>query len=212
MDSGRSSCWSSSAAIPSTPRRRTSASPSACRKCRCASTSASSRTRRRGSATGTCPRPITWKPGATPRLRRHGVDRAAADRAALPGPLGPSKSMAAAGRTAADAAGSRSCGTTGAGSRRSATRPRAIFDDFWQTALHDGVMTEHRVCRRSPSSLKAGWEKHLGAAAPRPDRTRASSSSSSPTRRSTTAVRQQRLAAGTAQADHASSPGTTPPS
>jgi molybdopterin-containing oxidoreductase family iron-sulfur binding subunit len=34
------------------------------------------------------------------------------------------------------------------------------FDDFWQTALHDGVVAGTRFAARS-LSLKEGWEKHL---------------------------------------------------
>src|SRR6185437_10827238 len=34
------------------------------------------------------------------------------------------------------------------------------FEDFWQTALHDGVVPGTRFPTRS-DPLKAGWEKHL---------------------------------------------------
>ena len=96
----------------------------------------------------------------------------------------------------------RSCGRTGGSTgRRSGRRPRGDFDDFWQTAVHDGVVPGTAYPLRSVS-LKEGWEKHLGpGAAPaegtgtrvpgRPDDVRRP-------------FRQQRLAPGAAQADHAS--------
>ena len=73
-----------------------------------------------------------------PRLRRHGLDRAAADRAAVPGPVGPRTAVRARRRSCRRPA-TRSCAATGA-STGSTQRPRATSSDFWQTALHDGVV------------------------------------------------------------------------
>ncbi len=75
------------------------------------------------------------------------------------------------------------------------------FDDFWQTAVHDGVVPGTAYPLRSVS-LKEGWEKHLGpGAAPAEGTELVFQAGPDDLRRP---FRQQRLAPGTSQADHAS--------
>ena len=90
---------------------------------------------------------------------------------------------------------------------QAADTARPDFDAAWRRWLHDGVDAGHGVRaedRRARSP--APWP----LAASRPPRARPGSRSrSARSRRARRPLRQQRLAAGAAQADHASSPGTT---
>ena len=121
-----SSSW---AAIPSTTRPRTSTSRRRWTRSACASTSASTRTRPPGCATGTSPQAHELESWSDARsTRRHDHDPAAADRAALrreDGPRGPGGLLRPA-RARARTTSSRTTGRrrlSGATSRPRGARP-----------------------------------------------------------------------------------------
>ena len=173
-------------------------------------------------------------PGSLERcagLRRNGVDRAALDRAAVPRPVRP-RSAGAAGRAARNS--------------RPGDRPRAlakalgrparegIFEQFWQQALHDGVIpgtafqpkrsssrkagkSHCELMRRAESGRAAEREKRLPSRArlPKPHLVgegRSWKSSSSRTRRSTTARGPITAGSRNCPSRSRNSPGATPPS
>ena len=142
----RRRCCSSWAATRSTTRPPTSTSRRRWTRCRCASTSGSTTTRRPSAATGTSPQAHPLESlGRRARLRRHRHDHAAADRAALRRQVG----ARGAGRVLGAARAQRattSCATTG---RRDARRGR-LRARAGCAPLHDGVVagTERRRRRR----------------------------------------------------------------
>ena len=129
-----------------------------------------------GSATGTCPRPTTWRSGAT---------RAAYDGTAPSSSRSSRRSTTASRRTScsrrcSSAATSRAlrrrARDTGSGRSRAATS-----SGFWQTAVHDGVVAGTGAARAQATSGAAGDGAGVSTAgAGRAAQPRASRSSSGP--------------------------------
>ena len=126
--------------------------------------------------------------GDAARLRRHGLDRPAADRAALRRPVG----ARAAGRAVSESPND--------GGLRD--RPRLLarllaaadragsgdFETFWQTALHDGVIAGHAHADADVSTARCDdWRAHRGQRGRSRRRAGTARSSSGPIRRSSTA-------------------------
>ena len=193
----RSTRWSSPAPTRSSRRRPTSTSRAPCRRRRCASTSASTPTRPRSIASGTSPKRIS--------SRRWGDARAFDGTTSIVQPLIEPLYAGRIGHAAARGAGrearasrattsSRAIGSSAARRRRlrSLLAPRAARRSRRRTA----------PCRRSqPCSTRR--ESHKARRRARGRQPDASWTSSSPRpHRLRRPLRQQRLAAGAAQADH----------
>ena len=181
------------------------------RRCRCASTS--------GLYQDETAAPVPLAPsrgalpgslGRRPRLRRHGVDRAAADRAAVRRPLG------------ARGAGRRSP-TSPSGPATSIVRdllaaalargrPAGDFEAFWQTALHDGVDRRHRAAAAKPVVAARRLGRRTWSRRPRAGRRRTGDRLPPRPDASTTAASPTTAGCRSCPSRSPSSPGTTPPS
>ena len=163
---------------------------------RSACTSACTTTRPRRCATGTCPRRTTSRRGAT-RAAYDGtvVDRAAADRAALRRPVG-ARGAGRAQRPARAHAATTSSATTGSAAQAAAPD----FETVWRTLAARRRRSPARRCRRRPVTRRARRRSRRPRRPPARRRARARLPARPDGLRRP--LRQQRLAAGAAEAAH----------